>query len=336
MHTMATSDSARLSEHSFSTNVMPRGFGDRSPTASPATRHASSHLSAAELGMVLGWFGVGIGVAELLMPGQFARAVGLPGRVRLMQAMGVREVATGAGVLLRPGKPGWWWLRLAGDAIDLGLLAFASRDTHSRRTAWVAAGVTGVAVLELLAALDNQARRPLRATPGVLQVTTSLNIQRSPEECYRFWRNFDNFPRFMQHVQAVQVMDPTRSQWTVRAPLGPPLTWQAELSSDIPGRQLGWRTLPGSDIEHAGVVRFAPAIGARGTRVEVELHARAPLGNTGARLASLFGEAPSQQIDEDLRRFKQLIETGEVATTIGQPSGRRSPLTRLLHRGAPQ
>ncbi len=293
--------------------------------------------AAAGLGMALGWLGVGLGLASLLMPRRMASSAGMPGRTRTLRAIGLRELATGAGILLRPHKPGWLWSRVAGDAMDLGLLAAAGRRSRDNRVALASALVAGITVLDLLAAYDNQrmARAGRREEPGAIRVRKSLNINRTPDECYRFWRNFENFPSFMQHVDEVQTIDATRSHWKVRAPLGRHVEWNAELSSDVPSQQLGWRTLEGAGIEHSGVVRFSPGIGGRGTRVQVDLAYRAPLGKAGAQMAKLFGEEPSQQIEEDLRRFKQLIETGEIPTTTGQPSGQRSLVGRIVHKGLP-
>lgn len=293
--------------------------------------------SAAGLGIALGWFSVGLGIAELLMPRTVARAAGLGGRVPVVRAFGLRELASGAGILLRPHKPGWLWSRVAGDVLDLGLLAVAGSPAQRNRVALSSALVAGITVLDMLAAYENQrmARAGQREAPGAIRVRKSLNINRSPDECYRFWRDFENFPSFMQHVDEVRTLDATRSHWKVRAPLGQQVEWTAELSSDVPGQQLGWRTVENPAIDHAGVVRFAPGIGGRGTRVQVELSYRAPLGKAGAQIARLFGEEPSQQIEQDLRRFKQLIETGEIPTTIGQSAGRRSLLGRVLHGGQP-
>lgn len=303
--------------------------------AGSAQPHAAAGLSTA-----LGWFSVGIGLVELLMPRSVASSAGLDGQARTLRtvrAFGMRELATGAGILLRPNKPGWLWSRVAGDALDLGLLALSSRRSASNRTVLASALVAGITALDLLAALDQQrtARSGQRAAAGAIRIRKSLNINRPPEACYRFWRDFENFPGFMQHVDEVRLLDATRSHWRVRAPLGRQVEWDAEIVSDIPSQQLGWRTLANAEIEHSGVVRFAPGIGGRGTKVEIDLSYRAPLGKAGAQLARLFGEEPSQQIEQDLRRFKQLIETGEIPTTVGQPAGRRSLLGRMLHEGQP-
>ena len=324
--------------------------------------------AAARLGTSLGWFSLAAGAASLLMPGPVARAAGLlsnPRTLRAMRAMGLRELASGAGILLRPQRPGWLWMRVAGDAIDLALLGLSGRrrpvansDAGStalagaryassrQRLLFASAALAGVTVLDMLAAYEQgrlqrlglrygpSSRSELDAT-GALRIRKSIAINQRPEACYRFWRNVENFPRFMKHVDEVHALDGTRSHWTVRAPLGRHVEWTAELVSDVPSQQLGWRTLPGAEIDHAGVVRFVPASGERGTVVEIDLSYRAPLGKAGSRLAKLFGEEPSQQIEDDLRRFKQLIETGEIPTTIGQPAGRRSLVGRALHHGTP-
>ena len=106
--------------------------------------------------MALGWLGVGLGLASLLMPRRMASSAGMPGRTRTLRAIGLRELATGAGILLRPHKPGWLWSRVAGDAMDLGLLAAAGRRSRDNRVALASALVAGITVLDLLAAYDNQ------------------------------------------------------------------------------------------------------------------------------------------------------------------------------------
>ena len=298
--------------------------------------------AAARLGMGLGWFSLALGLVELARPALVARYAGVPQRPRILRAIGLRELASGAGILFRPHRPGWLWSRVAGDAMDLALLVASGRSRPGRRVALATAAVAGVATLDTLAAIEQgrlqhggvASTGAMDTGNGAVRVRKSITINQSPEACYRFWRNFENFPRFMNHVDAVHTLDATRSRWFVRAPLGRQVEWTAELASDVPAQQLGWRTLPGAEIDHAGVVRFAPAGGERGTRVEIDLSYRPPLGKAGSSIAKLFGEEPSQQIDDDLRRFKQLIETGEIPTTVGQPSGRRSLIGRALHRGA--
>ena len=293
--------------------------------------------SAADLGIALGWLGVGIGLAEFLMPRTVARASGMDEHTHVLRAFGLRGLVSGTGLLVRPHKPGWLWLRVVGDVLDLGFLALSRKRDCDRRAVLASALVAGVTMLDLLAALDNQrlAHAGQRSESGAIRLRRSLTINRSPEACYRFWRDFENFPSFMQHVDEVRLLDATRSRWRVHAPSGRQFAWNTEIVSDVPAQQLGWHTLPDAEIEHAGVVRFAPGTGGRGTRIEIDLSYRAALGKDGAPLGQLFDEAPSQQVDQDLRRFKQLIETGEIATTRGQPAGRRRLRGRLLHEGNP-
>ncbi len=296
----------------------------------------------------LGWFSLGLGLASVMMPRTLARSAGVAGTVkgeRWLRVMGVRELIAGGGILMRPDKPGWLWSRVAGDAMDLGLLALAARSRHAaagRRLGVLSAALTGLTVLDLLVAWDHTAR--LRHAPrhspstahkaraSIFRIKKSLDVNRSPEDCYRFWRDFDNFPRFMPHVAHVESVDATHSRWQVHGPLKQTAQWDAELTSDVPAQQLGWQAKAGADIAYTGLVRFHPAPGHRGTRIEAEF-TFPTLGKAGVMLARMTGDEPSHQISEDLRRFKQLIETGEIPTTMGQPVGQRSAIGRLVHKG---
>lgn len=163
-------------------------------------------------------------------------------------------------------------------------------------------------------------------TPATTRVSRSVTIARPADELYRFFRNFENLPRFMEHVLRVEVINDTRSQWTARAPGGGSVSWQAEIVEDRENERIAWRSREPADIENAGAVRFTPAPGGRGTEVHVTIDYRAPAGTIGRAIAKVFGEAPDQQLRDDLRRFKQLMETGEIPTIEGQPSGRRAVL----------
>jgi uncharacterized membrane protein len=161
----------------------------------------------------------------------------------------------------------------------------------------------------------------VRGGRGV-KVEKSLTINREPAELFSFWRNFDNLPRFMNHLEEVRVTDPTHSHWVAKAPAGTSVEWDAEVYNEKENELIAWRSLEGSDVDNAGSVHFTPAPSGRGTEVRVSLKYDPPAGKLGALVAKLFGEEPEQQIDEDLRRFKQLMEAGETATIKGQPSGR--------------
>jgi uncharacterized membrane protein len=155
-----------------------------------------------------------------------------------------------------------------------------------------------------------------------IKVEKSITVNKSPAELYRFWRNFENLPRFMDHLESVHVTGDKRSHWVAKAPAGSSVQWDAEIYNEKENELIAWRSLEGADVDSAGSVHFQAAPGGRGTEVKVVLKYDPPGGAIGAAIAKLFGEEPSQQIEEDLRRFKQVMETGETSTTTGQSSGR--------------
>lgn len=155
-----------------------------------------------------------------------------------------------------------------------------------------------------------------------IEVVKSLTVNRPPEELYRFWRNFENLPTAMRHLESVTVRDDRRSHWAVKGSAGTRVEWDAEIVNEKANQLIAWRSCEGSDIDHWGVVRFVSAPGGRGTQVRVELEYEPVGGTFGSTVAKLFGEEPGRQIGDDLRRFKQLMETGEVPTTEGQPTGK--------------
>jgi uncharacterized membrane protein len=152
-------------------------------------------------------------------------------------------------------------------------------------------------------------------------VRRSITVMCPREEAFSFWRDFGNLPRFMQHLQSVTVSGGGRSHWVVKAPAGQQVEWDAELVDERPNERIGWRSLPDSDVQHEGSVEFRDAPGDRGTEIRVELRYDPPAGIVGSKVAKLFGEEPSQQIRDDLRRFKQVMEIGEVVVSEGSPEG---------------
>jgi uncharacterized membrane protein len=154
-----------------------------------------------------------------------------------------------------------------------------------------------------------------------LHVVKCVTINRSPEELYRYWRDFQNLPRFMKHLEAVENIDSRRSHWTARAPAGQTVEWNAEIINERENEMIAWQSTNDSDVKNAGSVNFQPAPGGRGTEVKVTILYNPPGGVIGAQVAKLFGEEPSIQIEEDLRRFKRLMEAGEIPTTEGQSHG---------------
>jgi uncharacterized membrane protein len=156
-----------------------------------------------------------------------------------------------------------------------------------------------------------------------IRVEKSVTILKPQEELYQFWRNFENLPTFMKHLQSVQVMNETRSHWVANAPGGTTVEWDADMITDRENELIAWASVEGADIDHSGFVRFQPAPQGRGTEVKVVMEYRPPGGGITAAIAKLFGEEPEQQIGDELRRFKMLMETGEIATVEGQPSCRK-------------
>lgn len=157
-----------------------------------------------------------------------------------------------------------------------------------------------------------------------IKVEKTVTISnKSPEELYQFWRNFENLPHFMKHLKHVTVINNTRSHWIASAPMGGSVEWDAEIINDQENRLIAWASVEGADIDNSGFVRFQRAPEGRGTEVKVVIEYNPPGGVVGDAIAKLFGEEPQQQIGDELRRFKMLMEAGEISTTEGQPSGRR-------------
>jgi uncharacterized membrane protein len=201
--------------------------------------------------------------------------------------------------------------------------------------------LTGLAIAGIGAALIDRAVRGHCSVYGALKVDTahrnetrpedyfsrgihvehSVTINKSAGELYRFWRDFRNLPRIMDHLESVTVQDDKRSHWVVKAPAGYKVEWDAEIINDEPNKLIAWRSLPQASVPNSGSVRFVPAPVDRGTELHVVFEYLPPAGRVGWLVAKLFGQEPRQQVQEDLRRFKQLMETGEIPTIEGQSAG---------------
>lgn len=155
------------------------------------------------------------------------------------------------------------------------------------------------------------------------QAHATFLVNASREQCYSMWRDFENLPRFMRHLKKVKVIDGRRSEWTALGPLDQPVYWSAEITEDLPNQRIGWRSLPGSDIDTSGFVDFRPDPLGRGTYVNAVMRYAAKGGQLAKFVASAFGKHPEFMVREDVRRFKALIEAGEVPTTLGQTHGPR-------------
>jgi uncharacterized membrane protein len=188
------------------------------------------------------------------------------------------------------------WALAASGAVALGSAALLYRGVRQR----------------------SDTRRTLGGSRGI-HVEHAVTINRPLAEVYRFWRNFENLPQFMEHLERVSLRDVGISHWVARGPAGISVEWDARIINEIDNKLIAWQSIEGSTIATAGSVTFDDT--EHGTRVRVKLQYNPPAGKLGAAIARLFGEEPSIQIREDMRRFKQLLETGEIPTIIGQPTG---------------
>jgi uncharacterized membrane protein len=213
--------------------------------------------------------------------------------------------------------------------MDLAVLAaaFAIPRTHRGKLLAGAAAVAGVTWLDVLCS------RALDAEPSALsapiRLAKAVTINQSADELYRFWRDLRNLPAVIPHLKSVQVMSETQSHWIATAPGGITVKWDAEIVEDEAGKIIRWQSLEDAELPNSGSVRFVPATGGRGTVVRLELAYEPPVGRLGWIAAKLLGREPGGQLQEGLRRFKQHMEAGEIATTEGQPAGQTE--TPRLH-----
>jgi uncharacterized membrane protein len=145
-----------------------------------------------------------------------------------------------------------------------------------------------------------------------VKVEESVTINRPVLEVYRFWRNFENLPRFMDHLESVTVIDDARSHWVAKGPAGTKVEWDAIIHNEVQDELIAWRSLPGAEVNNAGSVHFTPTPDGTGTDVRVVLSYEPPAGMIGVAVAKLLGEEPSKQVADDLRRFKQVMDSGDV------------------------
>ncbi len=183
----------------------------------------------------------------------------------------------------------WWPVPAAGFGISAAVLAATYLFTRSR-----------------------DARHSPTTSGRLAPTTQTIVVNREPEDVYQFWLSFDQFPRFMRHLKQVSVRKDGSSHWKAYGPGGQLYEWDAEIVENRPNELIAWRSRPGGDVQNEGSVRFERAPGGRGTLVRVNLRYAPPGGAVGSAVASLLGREPGQEVREDLRRFKQVVETGEV------------------------
>ena len=299
------------------------GAGDNAVASRRSNQR--SPMTPERLARGLAWFSVSLGLVEVFAPRLVSRLVGGRGEnANLIRLYGMREIVSGMMIFGQGERPAAGvWSRVAGDAIDIATLAATASSTNRKGAlAFATANVLGVTALDLYCAQGLSRNGGAgRATTGTIRMTRSIVINRTPEDLYTFWHNFENFPRFMHHLESVRVTSPSRSHWVAKGPAGTDVEWDAEITADTPNELIAWRSVEDADVDNSGIVQFQRRPGGRGTIVRVEIEYRPPGGVAGALVARLFNESPEQQIYDDLHRMKQVIETGEVVRSDGVPEG---------------
>jgi uncharacterized membrane protein len=270
----------------------------------------------------LGWFSVGLGLVETLAPSAVANLIGVRDRSQNRTLLrsplyGPRELAAGVGLLTQAKPAGWLWARVAGDVLDITTLSSALKSRRNDRTRVAAAliAVLGVTAVDYLCAQElTQAANGAEAgkAGGSPVVRKSIWVNKPVSETYSFWRKFENLPRFMQHLESVKELGDRRSRWRARGPLGRTFEWEAVIEQEDPNRLISWRSVEDSEIENSGTVRFERGPGERGAIVHVELRYNPPGGTLGTTIAKLFGKDGDRMLEDELRAFKQILETGEI------------------------
>ncbi|MEA2356862.1 MAG: hypothetical protein QOI62_122 [Solirubrobacteraceae bacterium] len=262
---------------------------------------------AATLATELGWFSLGLGTAQLLAPGRVNRAIGVRDdpRSRFWQrVVGVQELTAAAGILGRRRPVEWLWARTAGDVVHLAMLARALRGGRGEQPARVEAAMASVVGCF---AADAYASTRMTSDPQAtreghpMKAKASITVGKPRDEAQRRWREFEQQPGDASRLGPIEVLEET------------------------PGR-VRWRTIGDAEAKASGVAVFTDAPGDRGTEIHLELEYEVPGGAVGAALKKVTGDDPLQLAKDDLRRFKQLVETGEIARSDGAPTGHSAKL----------
>ena len=279
------------------------------------------------LARALGWFSLGLGAVQLISPGRLLALIGLRssgGRRLLVRLVGLRELSVVPGLLTGSAPAGWLAARVAGDLMDLALLTrgLGARGAHRGRLG-AALGVVGT-TLALDAAATVLARRTARErSRHGGRIVRSVTVHAPAAHVYAFWRDLENLPRVMPHLERVENRGERLSHWVARGPFGANAEWDAEIVEDRPGELIAWRSVEGSGVQNSGTVRFAPAPRSLGTEITLDMAVEMPAGPVGSAVAVLGGENPEQQVSDALRRFKQVVETGEPILSDATATGHK-------------
>jgi uncharacterized membrane protein len=276
---------------------------------------------------MLGWFSLGLGLAEVLTPKGVAKAAGLPEESRhTVRAFGAREIVSGIGMFSRRVQPAASWSRVVGDVLDLSVLgkSLFKANSSKAKLGISSAAVLGVTVLDILASMKETPALNGYSGKNPLELEEALAINKSPEELFTYWRDLSNLPNFMSFLDTVVELDPQKSHWKTKEVAGKSIEWKSVIKREVKNETIEWETDEGSDISHSGSVTFRRLPRGHGTEVRLKMQfapkagAIAPTG-----LSSVLSFIGEEKVRNDLKRFRQLIETGEIATTRGQPAGRQ-------------
>jgi uncharacterized membrane protein len=239
----------------------------------------------------------------------------------LMRAIGLREIASGVGILTQSRPTGWLWARVGGDALDLALLgrAMTSSRADRGRVAAATAAVLGVTAADALTTAKLGAgegapeMRALQAEPAHdVRATAAITINAPIEQIYQSWEGFQRLPRFMESLATVELTGERQSRWTANLPAGMSVGWDVEITDATPNERIAWRTVAGPGPSASGEVRFRPAPADQGTELLFDARFSPPGGDLGLKVGEMLADAAGTKIGNDLRRFKQLAEIGEV------------------------
>lgn len=218
------------------------------------------------------------------------------------------------------------------DLTSLGMAIAHRGGRRRRRLVGVTGVVVGITVVDLLTAVQATRAKEIGSVPAVrgsrkggsMELTATTTIRKPAPEVYAFWRDLENLPTFMAHLEEVRATGDRTSHWSAGAPFGKDVAWDAEIVDEAPGEKIAWRSTGNADVPNAGTVWFVPAPDGVSAEVHVVLGYDIPGGTVGKAVAKYFGEEPHQQLDDDLRRLKQVLETGEVVRSDGAPWGKRA------------
>jgi uncharacterized membrane protein len=335
----------------------PARSARRTPAPVTAAKGAPDHYSETissekdKVTQFMGWFSIALGAAELFAPRGVARAIGIDeeAHTTLLRIYGLREIAAGLGILARPKPTYWMWNRVLGDSIDLASLGKAMQNPENDKARLTAAtvaviGATAVDVICSVKLTRDQTRHATghdtgsyeipQPAEGLSRLSAIITVNKPVEEVYFFWKDPRNLPRFMNSLESVHPITDRLSHWKIKAPAGMSVEFDAEIVTDNPNEMIEWRSVDASDVENTGTVRFRSAAGNRGTEVELEAEFKPKGGPLGARVARAMSMVPKTNLMNDLRRFKQLIEVGEVvksdATAVAGMHPARPPKSSEL------